>query len=140
MPPDADQSTEDVGAVPVQSTGPKKSPRQFIRSGLRKLSEKDTTSPAVVEVLLEDIDRLESEKNELTAFRDKYYAVDKKAAILESKLASWQKGDVLYTICIAIGSAFLGGAPSFTGIPFDLLLAAAFILLVGALVFRFWKN
>ena len=140
MPSDTDQKTEDTGAEPVSSTGLKKPPRQFIRSGLRKLTEKETTSPAVVEVLLEDVDRLEQEKNVLVTFRDKYYSADKKAAILESQISSWQRGDVLYTICIAIGSALLGGAPSFTGIQFYFLLVTSAILLGGALIFRFWQK
>lgn len=102
MASDTDQPTEEAGAEIVSGTGRKRPPRQFIRSGLRKLTEKDTTSPAVVEVLLEDVDRLEAEKAELAPFRDKYYAADKQAAILKSQILGWQRGDVLYTICISV--------------------------------------
>jgi hypothetical protein len=51
---------------------------------------------------------------------------------------NWQKGDVLYTICIAIGAAFLGAAPSFEGKPSLFLLISCGLLIIGALLFRFW--
>lgn len=94
----------------------------------------------VVETLLEDVERLEAEKQHLMSFQEKYYAKDKEAAILNSQLLGWQKGDVLYTICIAIGSAFLGGASSFEGNARAFLLIACAILIIGALVFRFWSK
>jgi hypothetical protein len=84
-------------------------PKRVARSRcppVRRSAEKDSTSPAVVEILLEDVERLEAEKERLASFQEKYHAKDKEAAILMSQRNSWQKGDVLYTICIAIGSAF----------------------------------
>ncbi len=138
MPEPSDATTEESGAIELPTSEAKRPPRQAIRGSLRKLTEKDSTSPAVVEILLEDVERLEAEKKYLAGFQEKYHAKDKEAAISMSQLVSWRKGDVLYTICIAIGSAFLGGAPSFEGRPQLFLLVSCAILILGALAFRFW--
>jgi hypothetical protein len=139
MPDEVDESTEDAGAVPVAAAGPKRPPRQFIRSARRKITEEEASSPVVVKFLLEDIDRLEADKSDLVAYRESYHRVDKQAAILRSEIVNWQSGDILYTVCIAVGSACLGGASGYTGISFYFLIAVSIILLVGALSFRFWR-
>jgi hypothetical protein len=132
----SDPTAEDTGVVAVP-TGDAKRPRAAIRSAFRKLTEKESASPVVVEFLIEDVYRLEAENKRLVAFQDKFHARDKEVAILQSEVNSWQKGDVLYTICIAVGSAFLGGSPSFNGVSEAFLLVACVILVIGALFFRF---
>jgi hypothetical protein len=134
----SDATTEETGAVTVPLDVVKR-PRAAIRGGLKKLTEKDATSPAVVGFLLEDIDRLELENRRLAEFREKFHEKDKEAAIRTTEVTNWQRGDVLYTICIAIGSAFLGGAPSFDKSTKFFMLIACAILIVGALLFRFFR-
>lgn len=97
----------------------------------------------MVKFLLEDVENLKAENQRLAIFQENFHAKDKEAAILQSLLVGWQKGDVLYTTCIAIGSAFLGAAPSFEGKPFYILLFTCGVLIIGALAFRFgpiWRD
>ena len=56
----------------------------------RELSEEELSSPAVQRMLLDELDRLETEAGELKEFKefkDRFYSADKDAAVLESGFA-----------------------------------------------------
>lgn len=78
----------------------------------RELSDEELSSPAVQRLLLDEIERLDTERNELNSFRTKFHDSDKKASILEEKLKSKVSIEVLHVACITVGAAALGYAPS----------------------------
>jgi hypothetical protein len=78
----------------------------------RELSDKEATSPAVTKLLIDDIERLESEISDLKQFQTQFHEADKKASILQQKLLSVTSMEVIHAGCIAIGGALLGYAGS----------------------------
>jgi hypothetical protein len=52
----------------------------------RELSDEELSSPAVQRMLIDDIERLEKEKFDLSEYQEKFHEADKNAAILEEKL------------------------------------------------------
>lgn len=74
----------------------------------REIAEEDLQSPAVQRILLGEVDRLQSQVSDLELTRDKYYLADKKTAVLEEKLKALTSHEVLYSVCLTIGSAIIG--------------------------------
>lgn len=62
--------------------------------------------------MLDELDRLESEKSELLPYRDKYYETDKACAVLREREKGGLATDIVFTACIAIGAAILGTLPA----------------------------
>lgn len=66
--------------------------RQALSNVRRELSEEELSSPAVQRMLLDELDRLETEAGELKEFKDRFYSADKDAAVLGERLrASWRE-------------------------------------------------
>jgi hypothetical protein len=78
----------------------------------RELSDEELSSPAVQRMLIDDIERIEKEKNELSEYQVKFHEADKKSAILEEKVKSSVSQEVIFSVCLTVGSAALGYAPS----------------------------
>ena len=91
---------------------PKHKGRRAFSNVRRELSDEEVTSPAVQRMLIDDLERLEIEKFELKEYQDKYYEADKKSAILEEKVKSSVAQDVIFSVCLSVGAAALGYAPS----------------------------
>lgn len=78
-------------------------------SGIRReISEEDLSSPPVQRILLGEVDKLQNKVEKLELIELQFYAIDKKAAILEEKLKAVKLHEFLYSICLAIGSAVIG--------------------------------
>jgi len=69
-------------------------------------------SSAVQRMLIDDIERLEKEKFDLTEYQDKYHNSDKKAAVLEEKLKASVAQEVIFGVCLTVGAAAIGYAPT----------------------------
>ena len=111
--------------------------RQALSNVRRELSEEELSSPAVQRMLLDELDRLETEAGELKEFKDRFYSADKDAAVLGERL----RASVARDSGLAIGAAMLGLAPSLW--PFQpigwIVVALGVALVVFALLAkRFW--
>ena len=78
----------------------------------RELSDEELSSPAIQRMLIDDIERLEEEKYDLSEYQEKYHEADKNAAILEEKLKSSVTQEIVFGVCLTVGAASLGYAPS----------------------------
>lgn len=94
-------------AVPKGTSG-----RKSFAKLRRELSDDELASPAVQRMLLDEIERLDIERGELTSFRAKFHDADKRAAILEEKFKGKISIEIIHIACTTIGAAALGYAPS----------------------------
>ncbi|GFO60835.1 hypothetical protein GMST_31600 [Geomonas silvestris] len=90
---------------------PSKGRRAFVNVR-RELSDEELSSPALQRVLIDDIERLEKEKFELTEYMEKYHEADKKAAVLEEKVKKSLSQDLIFGVSLTLGAAALGYAPA----------------------------
>jgi hypothetical protein len=104
----------------------------------RELTEEELSSTAVQRLLLEDIERLEEEKIELLTYREQYYQVDKKAAVLDQIAKKSIASDIVFAVCLCVGAAALGYAPSVWNAQPSGYIAIAFglILIICGIVSR----
>ncbi len=112
--------------------------RQALSNVRRELSEEEISSPAVQRMLLDELDRLETEAGELREFKDRFYSADKDAAVLRERL----RASVARDSGLAIGAAMLGLVPSLWAFqPIGWVVTALGVsLVVFALVAkRFWS-
>ncbi|MFH0757346.1 MAG: hypothetical protein V2B15_08675 [Bacteroidota bacterium] len=98
----------------------------------REIGEEDLAHPAVQRLLLNEIDKLEQKNEDLNSLREKYYILDKENAVLKQSLKSIGANEVLYGICLTIGSILIGLSGQFkeTGYTWVLILVGG--LLIGA--------
>jgi hypothetical protein len=74
----------------------------------RDLKEEDLKNPAVQRLILSENDKLEHHVHSLELIRDQYHIIDKQCAVLSSKIDQNSAFEIIYTICVAIGSALSG--------------------------------
>jgi hypothetical protein len=106
-PERADQEPDDVGAAHVVPKA-----RQSLARVRRELSEEELTSPAVQRLLIDEIERLERALSDAVVFRDAYHDVDKRSAVLETKLHQSVAGEIVFGVCLTVGAAAAGYAPA----------------------------
>ncbi|MBU0914151.1 MAG: hypothetical protein KKF22_16585 [Gammaproteobacteria bacterium] len=106
----------------------------------RQISEEDLQSPAVQRILLGEVDKLERKVGYLEMFIDRYHISDKKAAILEEKLKSVRADEVLYGLCLTIGSAIIGLSSMVWSIGYGgIVIVIGSVLLLGGLISKVIK-
>jgi len=101
----------------------------------RELSDEELTNPAVQKLLLSEIDRLEIRVAELELVEKNFHSVDKEKAILVERGKAVNAMEILYSICLAIGSGLIGLASLFEikekgWIP---LICGAVLIIVGVI-------
>jgi hypothetical protein len=99
--------SEEGAVVPAIQKG-----RRSLSKVRRELSEEELKSAAVQRMLIDEIERLERENIDLCDYRDKYYESDKRASTLEEKDKERISTQVLFGVCLTVGAALLGYAPS----------------------------
>ena len=108
----------------------------------RELSDEDLGNTAVQKLILSEIDRLEIEITKLEIYQDKFHEADKQSAILNEKLKSNNSHEILYSFCLAVGSAIMGLSTLF---PIReegwIFLVVGSLLLIGSILSKFvrWK-
>ncbi|MBL8388571.1 MAG: hypothetical protein JNK17_10175 [Hydrogenophaga sp.] len=107
-----DQEPQGGASQPAPEPAKGRSSRKALSSLRRELSDKELLSPAVQKLLLDEIDRLESEHAELSGFRTRFYDADKRAAVLDQKNSINTGQEIVSTASITVGGALLGYAPS----------------------------
>lgn len=78
----------------------------------RELTDEELAAPAVQRMLLDEIERLDSELTDQRQYRDQFHEVDKVHAALQEKFKTKISIEILHVACIAIGGAALGYATS----------------------------
>ena len=107
--PAADGAPRQGASVPSSGTRP-------AFSGLgRQLTNEELDSPGARKMLLDNLDRAESECASLREYESKYHDTDKRAAVLEAKLRGVRAMDVLYTVCVCVGGVIIGYGPAIGG-------------------------
>lgn len=112
--------------------------RKALSNVRRELSEEELKSPAVQRMLLDELERLETEVGDLRVFKDSFYSADKDAAVLRERL----RASVARDSGLAIGAAILGLAPSlWSSQPIGGIVVALGVALVvfALLAKRFWS-
>lgn len=123
---------EPSGVKPSETVKPKSGRRSFSKLP-RELSEKELASPAVQKMLVDEIERLETECDDFSSYLSKFHEADKRAAVLEEKFKGKISADILQTGCLTVGAAALGYAPSITtGQPSAWMVAIFGVVLVIA--------
>jgi len=107
----------------------------------REISENDLTNPVVGKLILAELDDLKQENSILVEYRSKYYEMDKKCAVLESKSSGENKFQILYTFCLSIGGLIAGLAFSVTDLVAKIvLIISGFLLLVVGTILSYFLN
>ena len=111
-------ATEEAGSVPaapdeLAATAVKEPTRGFLRSARQDLSEEDLSTPAARRFLLAEIERLDNLTEEQKFFVQKYY--DQKVEIASLTVGAEKSKwiEVLSSVCLAVGCAGVGAAPSY---------------------------
>ena len=76
----------------------------------RNLSEKELMNIGSVNLMIDDIDRMETELSELRQLRSHFHERDKQHAILSEKLAAYKLAELSYNISISLGALMVGSA------------------------------
>ncbi len=134
------RDTEEQIPIPDElgetSFGPSLRGRRALMNVKRELTEEDMESPAVKRMLVNEIDKLEQEKQDLVRFRERFHEVDKLNAVLSGKMNVSLAKDVLFTLFLSAGSAVLGFVPSlWVSQPngYIALVFALFMLIAGVI-------
>ena len=109
----------------------------------RELSDDELSSPAVQRLLIDDIERLEKDNGKLSDYQDSYYEADKRAAVLSEKLKTNVAQDVIFGVCLTVGAAIIGFAPSLwlPDKPYGLIsVALGVILIIGGIASKVVKR
>lgn len=113
------------------------SKRKALSKLRRELSEDESGTPAVQRMLLDEVERLETEVDELRQFRDRFHSADKDAEVLRERL----RESVARDGSLAIGAAILGLAPSlWSSQPIGWIVMALGFVLVAAVVARRFRS
>jgi hypothetical protein len=126
-----DQEPEAPGALDV-SLVPKG--RQALSRVRRELSEEEFASPAAQRLLIDDMERLERERNELLEFREKYFVTHEKLAVLQERAKRSLAGEIVFGACLALAGALMGFAPTVWNQPpsgWVALLVGGVLLVIG---------
>lgn len=94
-------------AVPKGTSG-----RRSFSKLRRELSDDELSSSAVQRMLIDEIERLEVERIELSSYQSQFHLADKRAAILAEKFKGKIAIEIIHLACMSVGAAALGYAPS----------------------------
>lgn len=89
----------------------------------RNLSEKELMNIGSVNLMIDDIDRMETEISELRQFRTKFHENDKDLAVLKEKLSAYKLSELSYNISISLGALLVGSAKALWSVEYFGLLA-----------------
>jgi len=101
----------------------------------RELNDKELSGPVVQKMLLDEVDRLETELSSAKQYLERFYEADKAKAVLEERVKESNSYEILYNGCIIGGSILLGFVPNiWNSQPLGIIIAiVGVVLVVGAL-------
>lgn len=125
----------------IETTVPITGKRQAFRDIRRQLQEAELSSPGVQKLLLEDLERAESECDVLEGYVQRYHEADKRAAIFEERLRTQTAMEILFAVGISLGGVLIGLAPSlWNSAKGPVVLSIGFVLVIGSAVARIVKR
>lgn len=144
-PSDSTASAVAVDDSLIRSVAQSQAPsgrRQALRDIRRQLSETDLANPGVQRMILDALERADSDCEIYQAYVGRYYEADKRAAILEERQHSVTAIEIMFGVCVGLGGALIGIGPLFwTEQPLGvLLMAMGFFLIAGATTARIIKR
>jgi hypothetical protein len=108
----------------------------------RELTDEDLRNPAVQKLLLNEIDKLEIIQAKYEDLQNNFHIVDKEKSILEEKLKVNASNEIIYSFCLAAGSAILSLATlsQLQGLWWIFVVVGS-ILIIGGILSKFirWK-
>jgi hypothetical protein len=137
--PRLEQQPDESGAQPVRVGAPKA--KKALSRIDRALTPEEIHQSGVQKMIVQDLERIEGENKELRGFRDKYYDVAQRVAVLEAKRKHAIAWEALSTGCIALGSVAAGFASALwssqpTG--WQVLIFGALVMLLGIMARWFY--
>jgi hypothetical protein len=142
-------ATEESGSTPIENPDApgnetKESPRGFLQVGRRNLTQEELSHPAVQRFLIFEIERLDRACADTGGYVELYHDQRVTIASLSENVKVSRKNDILSSLCLAIGSAGIGAAPSIIGlkeggIPGALVGIFSAVLLLGGIASRMIK-
>jgi len=78
----------------------------------REMTDEELSHPAVQKMMLDELERLDREREGLVPYREKFAEADKQCAILQEKLKPKVAADVFFGGCTTIGAIMVGVAIS----------------------------
>lgn len=107
------QDVEPEGSAPEGGGGGSKSKkeRHAFAKVRRELTDEDLASPAILRILLDDIDRLDAENTELKDFREGFYRVTTDLGIEKERGRKEIAAEVISATCFTLSGAVLGFVP-----------------------------
>ncbi|GBR77498.1 hypothetical protein RDn1_157 [Candidatus Termititenax dinenymphae] len=113
-------------------------------SARRNLTEEELLVPGVVNILIDEMDRLEAEIGEYKPFKEKYYSCNTRVKVLEERAKKPVMLEIIETALLVIGSLLIGAGDTFwrieaiVGKIVVVAGAAMFILAIGVRAFDLW--
>ena len=110
--------------------------RQAFRKITRELSDDDLSNSAVQRLLLDELERLETENKENQRFREKFSDADKAVAILQEKAKGLLAIEIIYGVCLTVGAMAVSYSQLLWGdsLHGPVVLAFGVILIVGGIL------
>ena len=129
-------------AASVGEATPATGRRQALRDLRRQLTDEELASPGVQKLLLDDLQRADSECDLLSGYVARFHDADKRAAVLEERLRTQTALEVAFGVGVGLGGAMMGLAPGlWTTPPYGTLaFTVGLLLMLGAIVARVIKR
>jgi hypothetical protein len=142
-------ATEEAGSTPSPTPSNaigevKESPRGFLQVSRRALSEEELSTPAARRFLIFEIERLDQQCSDYQGYAEKYHDQRVLIAALEENQKTSRWNEILSFVCLTVGAAGLGSAPSYLSIQntsnFGWIILVLSMVLVGVgVASRVWK-
>ncbi|WP_146222854.1 hypothetical protein [Pantoea sp. AG1095] len=109
--PDVEPS-ENVAALPATNTPKGNSGRRSFSNLRRELTDDELTSASVQRMLLDELERLDSECDNLRLVREKFHSCDKRVGVLEERFKAKVSLEIMHVTCFLLSGSALGYAAS----------------------------
>lgn len=109
---DEQDKTQDTGAGNASTVPESKSLHNSYSKLPRDISEEDLKNPAIGRMLLSEIDRCTEEVDNLSEFKDKYYAADSERSVLRERLENINNSIGAREAFLTFGALLGGFLPS----------------------------
>lgn len=115
--------------------------RKCLSNLRREMSDEELASPGVQKMLIDEIERLETEVERFRPFQDKFHDADKNLSSLKEKFRYKRSIEIIHIGCLAGGSILIGVSPSLWQFSYSgkFLLGVGFIFVIASLIAKWVK-
>lgn len=114
-------SAADASAPTLRSKGQRRS----LGNLARELTEDELASPGAQKLMIEELERLDSQVRELSQFREDYYCANTTVEVYRERLKRHNAFDTISSGTLAIGAVIVGYTPSLWGSEVNFWMAIA---------------